>query len=935
MQSCPRPAIAFLGLTLSIAASASIAQVIPGEVEPGFSVTPARETFLRDHPAVRFYPLVGDRIGRVYGNVFSTGASPIESAERFRLEHAGIFGVTPDQLVLEGPFPDKNHLQPILWDPKLGDYRFYGVYYAQKVQGVPVHGGVLKLLVRNEPGFPLVLAAADLRPLGGNPDGLVVGAAAPRDLEEESFAGRALDQFRSKPSLRAIETVIYAGVGDDLPAPRLATRFEAEGGTVFDPANYRKFLYVTDPATGRILHQENLVLHQSVEGVVQALATEGIGADTCAPESVRVMPYARLLAGSQTIFADVNGAFSVVPPTGSAVNLLSQVRGQYFVVNSQNGVNSQVQITGTVGQTATILHNAANATEFTRAEVNAYIHSNVVRDFALLQNPGYPVIAGQTAFPVNVNLAENCNAFYNQTSINFYDSGGGCTNTANSTVVYHEYGHHLINVGGSGQGQYGEGMSDTVAVVITDDPNLGLGFQSNCSNPLRSAVNDVQYPCTGAIHSCGRLLSGSVWDTRQAMVLGGVEDYRDVMASLVINSILLHTGTEITPQITIDFITLDDDNGSIDDGSPHYEFIDAGFSLHNMDAPPLALLRFEFPQQIPALFDPAGTTTFPVRVLPLGGQPSGTVQLAWREVGGTTFSFVTLPAVGGDTYACTMPAVECGTQIQFYFAATTTSGQTVTSPSGGSTTPLTATAGESVETRFVWDMETNPGFSVSNSSTLTDGAWERGAPIGGGTRGDPPTDFDPAPGTQCWLTANRTGNSDVDGGATTLITPIFDGTGENVSVCYARWFSNTQGNSPNQDVFRVDISNDGGTSWVPLEVVGPGGPQADGGWYRVCFVIGGVLEPTTTMRVRFIADDVNPGSVVEAGIDAFEVSSLVCGSSTPGDVNGDGVVNGIDLAAVLGAWGNCPPKGACPADVTGDGTVDGVDLSVVLGNWTL
>jgi len=51
----------------------------------------------------------------------------------------------------------------------------------------------------------------------------------------------------------------------------------------------------------------------------------------------------------------------------------------------------------------------------------------------------------------------------------------------------------------------------------------------------------------------------------------------------------------------------------------------------------------------------------------------------------------------------------------------------------------------------------------------------------------------------------------------------------------------------------------------------------------------------------------------------------------PGDINGDGSVNGADLAAVLGAWGAC---GGCSADLNGDGVVDGGDLAVVLGHWT-
>lgn len=51
----------------------------------------------------------------------------------------------------------------------------------------------------------------------------------------------------------------------------------------------------------------------------------------------------------------------------------------------------------------------------------------------------------------------------------------------------------------------------------------------------------------------------------------------------------------------------------------------------------------------------------------------------------------------------------------------------------------------------------------------------------------------------------------------------------------------------------------------------------------------------------------------------------------PGDTNGDGVVDGVDIAIVLGAWGTCS---GCAADLNGDGIVDGVDIALVLGNWS-
>jgi hypothetical protein len=51
----------------------------------------------------------------------------------------------------------------------------------------------------------------------------------------------------------------------------------------------------------------------------------------------------------------------------------------------------------------------------------------------------------------------------------------------------------------------------------------------------------------------------------------------------------------------------------------------------------------------------------------------------------------------------------------------------------------------------------------------------------------------------------------------------------------------------------------------------------------------------------------------------------------PGDLNNDGVVNGADIAVLLGFWGlNGKPV---DADITGDGLVDGADLAMLLSSW--
>lgn len=54
----------------------------------------------------------------------------------------------------------------------------------------------------------------------------------------------------------------------------------------------------------------------------------------------------------------------------------------------------------------------------------------------------------------------------------------------------------------------------------------------------------------------------------------------------------------------------------------------------------------------------------------------------------------------------------------------------------------------------------------------------------------------------------------------------------------------------------------------------------------------------------------------------------ICGSPCVGDLNGDGGVDGGDLASLLGGWGE-PGAG----DLNNDGVIGGADLAEMLGNW--
>ena len=66
----------------------------------------------------------------------------------------------------------------------------------------------------------------------------------------------------------------------------------------------------------------------------------------------------------------------------------------------------------------------------------------------------------------------------------------------------------------------------------------------------------------------------------------------------------------------------------------------------------------------------------------------------------------------------------------------------------------------------------------------------------------------------------------------------------------------------------------------------------------------------------------------------WEGTATVISSSIPADVNGDGVVDVLDLLLVLSAWDQTGSPGWIPEDITIDGVIDVLDLLEVLGHWT-
>ncbi len=289
---------------------------------------------------------------------------------------------------------------------------------------------------------------------------------------------------------------------------------------------------------------------------------------------------------------------------------------------------------------------------------------------------------------------------------------------------------------------------------------------------------------------------------------------------------------------------------------------------------PLASLSFAYPNGVPELLAPNDPTSFEVQISgSLGGVlVPNTVKLIYRVDGGFwTETATTL--ISGSLYEATIPSADCMNIVDFYISAQEQTNGTFSNPSP--TSPFSAIVASNANVPFSDNFETNLGWTVS--STATAGLWNRGLPLGGGSRGDPPTDYDGS--GQCYVTDRNAGDTDVDGGTTTLYSPTFDLTSGDARVSYARWYSNTFGADPNNDVFNVYISNNNGGSWTLVETVGPVN-QASGGWIEFSFLVSQFVTPTAQMKMRFEASDLNSGSVVEAGIDAFAVTQYECTSTT-------------------------------------------------------
>jgi Zn-dependent metalloprotease len=250
---------------------------------------------------------------------------------------------------------------------------------------------------------------------------------------------------------------------------------------------------LVDAQSGKVLSVLDLNNYAQVTGGIYPTTNTD-------PESVRGFPFANVTNGTTKI-TDSAGNYTYSGGTATVT-----LNGKYFKMTDNCGSISKSDTStgdiafGTSGGTDCTTPGSGGAGNTHASRTGFYHLTNINRKAAGFLPTNTWLASTVTA---NMNINNTCNAFWNGSTVNFYRSGGGCSNTGEIAAVFlHEWGHGMdTNSGGAASEQAsGEAVGDTFAFLETKDPCIGQNFRPgiNCVNCTAcTGVRDVQDFGTG------------------------------------------------------------------------------------------------------------------------------------------------------------------------------------------------------------------------------------------------------------------------------------------------------------------------------------------------------------------------------------------------------------------------------------------------------
>jgi len=635
-----------------------------------------------------------------------------------------------------------------------------------------------------------------------------------------------------------------------------------------------------------LVDAETGVLHYRQNKIVQ------VGTDVTGSVSMQNATSPLVPKGLMYIYANIGGTNFIADEDGNidftpvaSTNVTVQLKSDWCNVRINNNTLS---FTTTISPGNAVINTNS---EFVTPARTAYYHTNLIHDSLKARLPAF--VGLDVSLNTNVELTTgNCNAFYNGTSINFYTTAGGCHSLALfPDVVYHEYGHGITNrfwqqQGVSFQnGAIGEGYSDVWATYITQNPILAQGWQTTSSTTFirRYDINPKVYPqdLVGQVHADGEIIAGCFWDL--GIELNNPFEMMKLHTASYYGLPNGPTGTEgiLYTDILVDVLQEDDSpaNGGDNDitnGTPNDQAIVNAFAMHGITLLANATM-IHTPIEFATIGQPINVNS--TIILDFPWALSGAKMYYHLNESGNWQTTV-MTNTSGNNWTAQVPAQPEGTLIAYYIALEDVNGNlSSVRPAGANMTdptlPYFILVGYNQD--HIEDFDFNQGAWQEGiaGDDATTGNWIIDVPVPSYTSpGNPATMVQPGyqttpGGLICAVTGNAPspsdgiGVNDIDGGKTTLQSPPFDMSGmTNPIITYQRWYTNSTGAAPNDDWWRVYVSNNG-TNWVFVEQT----KRTDQQWRKNAIQLTNYIPTSATVYIRFVAADEGDGSLVEAAVD--------------------------------------------------------------------
>jgi hypothetical protein len=445
--------------------------------------------------------------------------------------------------------------------------------FFQRAAGRRVIGGQISFRFKNDRLF--VIGSEALPNVTVSAPKAKLAPAAMRDLATTTL--RDLLALPNAPVAALGDEVIVPLVGDDaVLGYRLARPTEIDGG-----AEGRYLAYV-DVATAEPIAVRQLNTYASGTVLYNVVDRYPL---TDRPRTTAPAPRAHLTVNGTLVTSTMAGSVTWSPDVATTVD--TSVTGDLVAIVNKAPSAALAHGLYALEPNNLLIWDPTGSVE-DDAQVNTFIATGMAKEYVRNNiDPAMPTIDDQMT--ANVNIAQNCNAFFDGKSINFFQSSTQCQNTGLlHDVIFHEYGHRLhtaeiIPGVGDFDGAMSEGAADFLAASMTNDQGMGRGFfySEKALRELDPADREWLWPIDiGEIHHTGQIYGGIFFDLRKDLIA----QLGETAGVALTNKIYLGTLRRAVniPTSLIEALAEDDNDGNLDNGTPHECAIRAAFGRHGI-----------------------------------------------------------------------------------------------------------------------------------------------------------------------------------------------------------------------------------------------------------------------------------------------------------------------------------------------------------------